>query len=138
MRWKWPRRLAAFGFSGELVLDGLEKHLGSDHVSVQQALVRTLGTLGAKSSRAVEMLATMVRGLLAYEVTTALGRLGSVSGYPLDVTNRQSFGEFLDKGFPFFSVGNDLHHVLTQAGAYVKDVEGIAKGKWSKRKSALV
>jgi NADP-dependent 3-hydroxy acid dehydrogenase YdfG len=28
---------------------------------------------------------------------TALDRLGSVSGYPLDVTNRQSFGEFLDK-----------------------------------------
>jgi NADP-dependent 3-hydroxy acid dehydrogenase YdfG len=28
---------------------------------------------------------------------TALARLGSVSGYPLDVTNRQSFGEFLDK-----------------------------------------
>jgi short-subunit dehydrogenase len=28
---------------------------------------------------------------------TALDRLGPVSGYPLDVTNRQSFGEFLDK-----------------------------------------
>src|SRR6185312_12978032 len=28
---------------------------------------------------------------------TALGGLGSVSGYPLDVTNRQSFAEFLDK-----------------------------------------
>ena len=47
-------------------------------------------------------------------------------------------GEFLDKGFSFVSVGNDLHHVLTQAGAYVKDVEGIAKGKWTKRASALV
>jgi 4-hydroxy-2-oxoheptanedioate aldolase len=34
--------------------------------------------------------------------------------------------EFLDKGFRFISVGNDLHHILTQAGAYVKDVEGIA------------
>src|SRR4249919_1029540 len=32
-------------------------------------------------------------------------------------------GEFLDKGFPFISVGNDLHHILTQATAYVKDVE---------------
>src|SRR6267154_1148306 len=38
-------------------------------------------------------------------------------------------GEFLDKGFTFISVGNDLHHVLTQAGAYVKDMEGIAKDK---------
>ena len=28
---------------------------------------------------------------------TALDRLGPVSGYPLDVTNRQSFSEFLDK-----------------------------------------
>src|SRR3954447_18120502 len=35
--------------------------------------------------------------------------------------------EFIDKGFGFISVGNDLHHILTQAGAYVKDVEGIAR-----------
>jgi 4-hydroxy-2-oxoheptanedioate aldolase len=47
-------------------------------------------------------------------------------------------GEFLEKGFPFQSVGNDLHHVLTQAGAYVKDVEGISKGAWKKRASSLV
>jgi len=49
-------------------------------------------------------------------------------------------GEFLDKGFTFISIGNDLHHVLTQAGAYVNDVEGIAKGKgktWARRKTAL-
>ena len=50
-------------------------------------------------------------------------------------------GEFLEKGFPFISVGNDLHHVLTQAGAYVKDVEGISKEKgkpWSRRPTALL
>ena len=50
-------------------------------------------------------------------------------------------GEFLDKGFTFISVGNDLHHVLTQAGAYVKDMEGIAKDKkkeWVRRPSALI
>lgn len=49
-------------------------------------------------------------------------------------------GEFLDKGFPFISIGNDLHHILTQAGAYVKDVEEIAKAKgkgWSRRPTAL-
>jgi len=46
--------------------------------------------------------------------------------------------EFLEKGFTFVSVGNDLHHVLTQAGAYVKDVEGMSKNKWKKRDSALV
>jgi 4-hydroxy-2-oxoheptanedioate aldolase len=50
-------------------------------------------------------------------------------------------GEFLDKGFPLISVGNDLHHILTQAGAYVKDVEAISKEKgsnWTRRKTALM
>src|SRR5580692_1305464 len=49
-------------------------------------------------------------------------------------------GEFLDKGFTFISIGNDLHHVLTQAGAYVKDIEGISKEKgksWTRRPTAL-
>jgi 4-hydroxy-2-oxoheptanedioate aldolase len=49
-------------------------------------------------------------------------------------------GEFLEKGFTFISLGNDLHHVLTQAGAYVKDVEGMAKEKgksWTRRSTAL-
>ena len=49
-------------------------------------------------------------------------------------------GEFLDKGFSFISIGNDLHHVLTQTAAYVKDVEEIAKSKgksWARRPTAL-
>ena len=49
-------------------------------------------------------------------------------------------GEFLDKGFTFISIGNDLHHVLTQAGAHVGELEKIAKEKgknWSKRPTAL-
>ena len=49
-------------------------------------------------------------------------------------------GEFLEKGFTFISIGNDLHHVLTQAGAYVADMEKIAqeKGKpWKRRATAL-
>ncbi|MEW5980043.1 MAG: aldolase/citrate lyase family protein [Acidobacteriota bacterium] len=49
--------------------------------------------------------------------------------------------EFLDQGFTFISIGNDLHHILTQATTYVKDLESIAKesGKtWSKRPTALV
>jgi 4-hydroxy-2-oxoheptanedioate aldolase len=48
--------------------------------------------------------------------------------------------EFLDKGFRFISVGNDLHHMLTQAGAYVKDVEEMAKKgskPWARRPTAL-
>jgi len=50
-------------------------------------------------------------------------------------------GEFLEKGFPFISVGNDLHHILTQAGAYVKDVEAVSKDKgkaWTRRATALL
>ena len=47
--------------------------------------------------------------------------------------------EFVEKGFTFISLGNDLHHVLTQAGAYVKDVEAITKGKgWKRRPTALL
>jgi 4-hydroxy-2-oxoheptanedioate aldolase len=49
-------------------------------------------------------------------------------------------GEFLEKGFTFISIGNDLHHVLTQAGAYVNDMEKISKeqGKaWTRRATAL-
>ncbi len=50
-------------------------------------------------------------------------------------------GEFLEKGFTFISLGNDLHHILTQTGAYVKDVEKVSaeKGKtWTRRASALI
>jgi len=49
-------------------------------------------------------------------------------------------GEFLDKGFTFISIGNDLHHLLTQAGAHVGDLENIAKAKgksWTRRPTAL-
>jgi 4-hydroxy-2-oxoheptanedioate aldolase len=50
-------------------------------------------------------------------------------------------GEFLEKGFPFISLGNDLHHILTQASAYVKDVEAVSKEKgtgWTRRPTALM
>jgi 4-hydroxy-2-oxoheptanedioate aldolase len=49
-------------------------------------------------------------------------------------------GEFLDKGFVFQSIGNDLHHVLTQSGAYVKDMESVSKEKgkpWTRRPTAF-
>ncbi len=49
-------------------------------------------------------------------------------------------GEFLEKDFTFISIGNDLHHVLTQSGAHVEAMEGIAadKGKdWKRRPTAL-
>jgi 4-hydroxy-2-oxoheptanedioate aldolase len=50
-------------------------------------------------------------------------------------------GEFLEKGFPFISLGNDLHHILTQTTAYVKDVEAVSKEKgksWERRPTALM
>ena len=50
-------------------------------------------------------------------------------------------GEFLDKGFTFVSVGNDLHHVLTQATTYVKELEAIAQGQrksWSRSATSLI
>jgi 4-hydroxy-2-oxoheptanedioate aldolase len=50
-------------------------------------------------------------------------------------------GEFLDKGFTFISIGNDLHHVLTQAGGHIEQLEKIAteKGKvWDRRSTALL
>jgi len=49
--------------------------------------------------------------------------------------------EFLEKGFPLISLGNDLHHMLTQASAYVKDVEGVTKEKgkpWTRRDTSLM
>jgi 4-hydroxy-2-oxoheptanedioate aldolase len=48
--------------------------------------------------------------------------------------------EFLEKGFTFISLGNDLHHMLTQAGAYVNDVEAASKQRknpWTRRPTAL-
>ncbi|MBK5292570.1 MAG: hypothetical protein JJE04_12950 [Acidobacteriia bacterium] len=50
-------------------------------------------------------------------------------------------GEFLDKGFTFVSIGNDLHHVLTQTTAHVQDLESIAKAKgksWTRRPTSLM
>ena len=49
--------------------------------------------------------------------------------------------EFLNKGFTFISIGNDLHHVLTQATAHVQAIEGIKPEKgagWKRRPSNLM
>jgi 4-hydroxy-2-oxoheptanedioate aldolase len=63
---------------------------------------------------------------------------GVILGLFLFGTSR--VGEFLEKGFTFISVGNDLHHVLTQAASYLKDMEIIVaeKGKtWVRQPTAL-
>lgn len=49
-------------------------------------------------------------------------------------------GEFLEKDFSLISLGNDLHHILTQAGSYVGNVEEASKEKgrpWTRRSTAL-
>jgi len=63
---------------------------------------------------------------------------GIILGLFLFGTDR--VGEFLEKDFSLISVGNDLHHILTQAGAYVANVEETSKEKgrpWARRPTAL-
>jgi 4-hydroxy-2-oxoheptanedioate aldolase len=45
--------------------------------------------------------------------------------------------EFLGKGFRFISIGNDLHHILTQADAHIKAIAQITPD-WKPRASALL
>lgn len=49
-------------------------------------------------------------------------------------------GEFLDLGFPFISVGNDLHHVLTQTGGHIAKIEEITKTRkqWKRQATNLL
>jgi 4-hydroxy-2-oxoheptanedioate aldolase len=45
--------------------------------------------------------------------------------------------EFLKKGFPFVSIGNDLHHILTQSTAHIKNLEEISSKEdkaWTQKK----
>jgi 4-hydroxy-2-oxoheptanedioate aldolase len=37
-------------------------------------------------------------------------------------------GEFVKRGFPFISIGNDLHHVMTSTNSYVEKLTEITKG----------
>ena len=87
-----------------------------------------------------EMYTSPELGAATERLKAAARRNNVILGLFLFGTSR--VGEFLEKGFPFISIGNDLHHILTQAGAYVKDVEAVSKEKgtkaWAKRASALV
>jgi len=45
--------------------------------------------------------------------------------------------EFNKRGFPFVSIGNDLHHVLTQSTAHIKNIEEITSkdgNAWEQKK----
>ena len=73
------------------------------------------------------------------KLRAAAKKNGIILGLFLFGTTRVA--EFLAKDFTFISVGNDLHHILTQSSAYVKDVEAIAKdsGKqWVRRPTSLM
>jgi 4-hydroxy-2-oxoheptanedioate aldolase len=73
------------------------------------------------------------------KLKAAARKNGVILGIFLFGTSR--VGEFLEKGFPFMSLGNDLHHILTQSSAYVKDVEMVSKEKgksWTRRATALM
>jgi 4-hydroxy-2-oxoheptanedioate aldolase len=68
----------------------------------------------------------------------ACKKYGKTPGVFLFGTDRVS--EFLDKGFPFVSIGNDLHHVLTQSASHVGKLESITqdrKQSWKRKPTAL-
>src|SRR5437879_3482496 len=87
-----------------------------------------------------EMYTSPELGAATEKLKAAARRNNVILGLFLFGTSR--VGEFLEKGFPFISIGNDLHHILTQASAYVKDVEAVSQEKgtnaWANRASALV
>ena len=73
------------------------------------------------------------------KLRTAAARNKIILGLFLFGTSR--VGEFLEKDFSLISIGNDLHHILTQATAYVKDMEAVSKEKgkpWTRRDTALM
>jgi len=59
------------------------------------------------------------------KMLTACAKHRVIPGLFLFGTTRVA--EFLKKGFPFISVGNDLHHVLTQTSAHIGALEQISK-----------
>jgi len=60
---------------------------------------------------------------------------GKILGLFLFGTDRVK--EFMDKGFTFISVGNDLHCTLTQSVAHIGAVEGIASSSWRHTPSGI-
>ena len=78
-------------------------------------------------------------GAATEKLIAAAKKNGVILGLFLFGTSRVA--EFLNKGFTFISIGNDLHHVLTQAGAHVQAIEGIKPergAQWKRRPSALL
>ena len=65
----------------------------------------------------------------------AARRNGVILGLFLFGTDRVA--EFREQGFSLISIGNDLHHLLTQAGSHVATMEGIMPD-WKRRPTALL
>jgi len=73
------------------------------------------------------------------KMLTACAKYGKIPGVFLFGTDRVA--EFLKKGFLFIAIGNDLHHVLTQAGAYMKTLENVSAQEnkpWKHQHSAML
>merc|ERR1712151_1122791 len=70
------------------------------------------------------------------ELTEATDKLNAAAKKNNKILGLFLFGtdrvkEFLDKGYTFISIGNDLHHCLTQTMAHCDKLEEIAGGKWA-------
>jgi 4-hydroxy-2-oxoheptanedioate aldolase len=70
------------------------------------------------------------------DMMDAIAKYKKTAGVFLFGTDRVR--EFLDKGFNFISIGNDLHHVLTQTGSHVKAIEELTKSEWKHQSSKLI
>jgi len=73
------------------------------------------------------------------KMLAACAKHKKIPGLFLFGTDRVS--EFMKRGFPFIAVGNELHHILTQATTYVKNLESISEkeGKpWKHQPSAMM
>jgi 4-hydroxy-2-oxoheptanedioate aldolase len=78
-------------------------------------------------------------GAATDKLTSEAKKNGVILGLFLFGTSRVA--EFMNKGFTFISIGNDLHHVLTQAGSHVQAIEAIKPergAQWKRRPSALL
>jgi len=72
------------------------------------------------------------------KMLAACSKYKKIPGIFLFGTDR--IAEFLKKGFVFNSVGNDLHHILTQTTAHVKSLETISANEqkpWKRQPTNL-
>jgi len=85
-----------------------------------------------------EMYTSPELGAATDKLLNALKKNNVIPGLFLFGTDRVA--EFLNKGFTFIAIGNDLHHMLTQTAAYVKALEEIS-GKnnksWARQPTSL-